>query len=659
MRKFTSTEEKIKFLKECAKKYEISGTSELSDLEYDSLYAEAQREDPDNSFFDDVGGEIDKDHVYGAILPHKIIMGSLSKSLSIEEFEIWLNNNFNSKDEPQFLIQHKIDGLSVSLLYQLGKLTQCLTRGDGVQGVDVYANCLEIKDIPQTISYKQEVEVRGEIYKDRPSFKKWKDLGYANERNFASGSLNQKDPKVTGDRELSFIAYEIVRKDDFALQSEKNDFLEQNGFKTLKSTTRVTKKGNSFTQIAKAVDVYMNSIDRSKLSYLIDGVVAKLLDIKTAKKMGGVSGNRKPKSDRAIKYPSLSAVTTIEGIEVNVGRTGNLCPVGLLKEVEIDGCKIGRVTLHNFGMIVGKDALKIGAKVRIARKSDIIPQIIEVIENKGTEFNVPTTCPSCGKSVSWDSTHVNLVCSNYDCIAQLNRKIEFWFTTIGVKGFGKGTINKLTDANALEWEGKPIISSLIEMYYMLNNDRKTEHPFRKYIYLKSQLGEKTYENLLESIKSVKEVTLAKFIEALGIENIGTSSEDIAALAPTVDEVDKLTVGDLLKINGFGVAKANSFYASWVMRRDEIRRLLKYVAIKADVKASTKLTGKKFCFTGSFSKPREELQKIVTENDGKNANSVGKDVILVWDGSEMGTKYDKAIANKNEIISETDFFKLLD
>lgn len=656
MKTFKNTEEKIKFLIECSKKYEHSGTSEISDQEYDLLYAEAQSEDPDNIFFDTVGGELE-DNVYGQKLPHKIIMGSLSKCLSIKpDFEKWLFSTFDIKDKPQFLLQHKVDGLSLSLVFdKRGKLVQALTRGNGEMGISVLANCQYIKDIPQTIPYQDEVEVRGEIYKDRSSFKEWKEKGYSDERSFAAGSLNQKDPSETGRRELSFVAYEVLRKDDFEYQQEKITFLEKMGFKTLKSTTKTTKEGNSFDQIVKAVDYYMNNIDRKSLPHLIDGVVVKLCDIKKARSMGSVA--KKPKSDKAIKYPSQTASTILLDIEVNVGRSGKLCPVGILKEVEIDGSKITRVTLHNFGMITGKDALKIGAKVIIARKNDIIPQIISVVENNGKSFEITDKCPSCGEKVEWTNSGVDLVCSNPDCISQLNNKIEYFLKEAGIEGIGPGIISKLTE---LSWEGKPIISSLPEIFYKLDNDRDKDiiHPFRKYTFLKEQFGPKNYENILESIKSVKELSLTKFLQALGISKVGSMTKEIAKIAPSISDIDNLTKGDLLKIPGFGPEKANSFINSWKIRRKEIETLLKYISIKQDVKTSTKLSGKKFCFTGSFSKSRDELEKMVEDNSGVASSSVGKGVILVHDGVITGSKFDKAKSNGNEIILEEDFLAML-
>lgn len=654
MKAFKNTEEKIELLKKAAKEYEYDGTSSLSDAEYDALYYQAKSEMPDHPFFDGVGGDLED--IVGEKLPHKIKMGSLSKCLNIRpDFEKWLKTNFSESDCPQFLLSHKLDGLSLSLVYRKGALEQALTRGDGEFGINCLANCKFINDIPKTIPCKEEVEIRGEVFKDKASFKKWKEMGYANERNFAAGSLNQpKDPSETGRRELSFTAYIVLRKDGFKNQQDKVAFLEQNGFKTLRSVSKTTKAGISLSQIVKAVEIYMNSIDRKALNYLIDGIVVKLMDIEKGEMMGTVG--KKPKSDIAIKYPSQIAESVITGIEVNVGRSGKLCPVGLLKEVEIDGSKISRVTLHNFGMITGDNALKIGAKVTIARKSDIIPQIVSILDNKGTNFVIPDKCPVCGEKVKWTNSGVDLVCENINCSGQLNKKIEFFLKGIGIEGIGQGIISKLTED--LKWEGKPIISSLDQMFYMLSNDRISDHPFQKYNFLKENLGEKTYENILESMKSVTSTSLSTFIESLGISNIGSMAKEIVKIAPDIESVDKLTAEDLMKLDGFAETKSRNFIDGWKAQRKEIEILLKYVTIKKDTKDSDKLKGKKFCFTGSFSVGRDELEKTVEKNSGSASSSVGKDVILVWDGAISGSKYDKAKKNGNKIISETEFMDML-
>jgi DNA ligase (NAD+) len=652
--------DRIAFLKYCADLYETNGTSPISDAEWDKEYYELEIIAPNDPFFEQVGGMSDE-HIYGTQVKHDVVMGSLNKSLDIPSFDKWLRSTYSKP--ASFVLEYKIDGLSLGLLYENGKLVRATTRGDGTIGIDVTKTATYVNGVLTHIPYKGRVEVRGECFKDRHDFyKNWygksskSGTPYKHPRNFASGSLNQIDPKVTKERGLDFVAYEVVQK-EFYTEVDKNRFLVQQGFPTLKDSTKRTKDNLTFDQIVKAVKRYMDRIDKATLPFMIDGIVVKLNDIKSAKKMGTTAGGRKPKSNRAVKFPPLQAETILEDVVTNVGRTGNLTPVAVLKPVDLDGAMITRATLHNYSALVGKDAIKIGAKVVIVKKGDIIPQIVEVKQNGTQDIKIPDTCPSCGEPVGWDSNKVEIICTNSNCLAQLVRKIVHWFDKIGVKGVKGKTLGRLTDKTDLEWEGHAIIESLPEVYYMLDNDRRSEHPFRKYNYLKEQFGEKMYNNILESIKSVDEVPLAKFIEALGIGKIGRTAADIIAIAPTINDIDQLTVDQVASIPGFGDKKAQGFIDGWKAQRDEIETLLKYVKVKVDTKSSDKLTGKTFCFTGSFSKPRKELQEEVVKNGGKASSSVGKDTILVWDGEEQGNKYNKAIANNNTIISEEEFTKM--
>lgn len=664
--KTLSIEDRIAFLRYCAKAYETSGCSPISDFDYDTELYELEDLDPENPFFDEVGG-IDTDHIYGTLMKHTVIMGSLTKCTSIDKVITFLISVYkNPNCAPSFVLQHKIDGTSIGCHYDNGKLIRVMSRGDGITGVDITENAKKVRGVRLTIPDKSKVEVRGECHKNRQDFyKRWHlSVGgtYKHPRNFTAGVMNSKDPKDVEEAELDFIAYEAVQK-DFDTETEKNRYLEAQGFKTLNSSTKRTKEGITFDQVVRAVTIYMDSIDRANLTYNIDGIVMKLDNIKEAKKLGTTSGGRKPKANRAVKFPALEVESVLRDVLKQVGRTGVIKPVGIVDGVDLDGAIIRKASLHNYGALIHKDSIKIGSHVMIAKKGDIIPQITRIKSMGNTPIDIPTHCPECNSKLEWTISKkgekVDLICENEDCIAQLNKKIEYWFKNIGVKGFGKGTIAKLTDIEELEWDGKSIISSLAEMYYLLDNDRKTEHPFRKYAYLKTQMGEKTYDNLLESIKSVKEVSLPVFIKALGIGHIGSSSIDIANIAPTIEDIDKLTVDDLLKIDNFGDAKANSFIDSWKARRKEIDMLLKYVAIVAVKNASDKLKGKKFCFTGSFESPtRGEMEKMVGENGGKLA-SVSKDLTaLVYDEETMKGKYEKAVALKIPIITQKDFLALL-
>ena len=659
-----SVEERVKYLEKCAELYETGGNSPLTDDQYDAEKEACQKLMPDHPFFSSVGG-IDIEAAKGFDrVTHRYIMGSLCKDPSPEEFGNWLEKTYGKDiDKLVALIQLKVDGCSFCLKYQDKKFVQGVSRGDGITGLDYSNNIRQVRGFKDTISSDGYVEIKGEIYKNLSEFKRdYEGKGFTSARNMASGTMALLDPMEIKKRNLDFVAYE-VRGIEFKTETDKIKFLIDNGFNTLKDyTTKISCSGRKIEDITRAIKNYMDRVDRSKLPFLVDGIVFKNNNIPWSESLGTTDGGKRPKGMRAVKFPCEAKETTLIKVISQVGRTGVVKPVGIVDSVDLGGANCQKASLHNYGALIKNGAINIGSKVLLERRGDIIPQVTKVISLGNVNIDIPTNCPECNSILNWTENEkgekVDLVCENINCIAQLNKKIDFWFKTIGVKDFGQKTIAKLTDKDILSWEGRQIISSLVEMYYLLDNDRASEHPFRKYQYLKDQLGEKTYENLLESIHSVKEIDLSTFIEALGIARIGSMSKDIVAIAPTIDKIDLLKVEEIQNISGFGPVKSQNFISEWATRRDEIRRLLKYVNIKQVVKASDKLAGLKFCFTGSFSQGRDELQKVVIDNGGKASSSVGKGVILVWDGSMTGGKHSKAVSEGNKIISEADFFKML-
>ena len=632
-----TTEEKIAFLRKCAAAYETNGKSPISDAEYDALYEEAQSEDPNNPFFDEVGG-LEEQHIYGTRVAHEVTMGSLLKSKNIEDFKKWLTTVYTNLWGAIFALQHKVDGLSLGCVYNNGKLLRVVTRGDGITGVDVTKNAKFVSGIPETISCKDDVEVRGECYKDREDFyANW--VGeYENPRNFCSGAINQKDANVTKERGLDFIAYEVVRK-EFDNEQDKLSFLIDNGFQTLTKTTEYV-KGN-YEEIVKAVKKYMDAIDRDKLAYKIDGIVVKLCDIKRAKEMGSVSEGKKPRSNRAVKFPCEQVVTTIENVEYAVGRIGSISIVGLLKPVRLNETTVKRVSLHNFKFIEELD-LKIGSEILLQKSGEIIPYVVrKVSDTKGAiPIVVPTSCPSCHSKLEWDDTHTTKFCHNPNCPSQLVSKIDHWFKTIGVKGIGEGIITKLVD-------GK-FVYSLADMYNLTRNKAK----------LGDLMGKTTTQNILISIESVGELTLAKFIEALGIGKIGTMSSRITDMAGTIEAIDELKASDLLAIDGFAEKKAHGFVNGWHEQREEITELLGFITIKEKKMKSGGLDGKSFCITGTLSKGRKEFVALIEDNGGRFSSSVNAKLDYLICGEECGSKKDKAEKLGIKIIEEKDFLRMV-
>lgn len=624
-----SIEDRIAYLQKCAKDYYNNGKSELTDAEYDAEYDALQELVPDNPFFQEVGAE-GETHIYGTKVKHQVIMGSLHKSKNVSDFLTWLKSVYSG--EIEVVLQHKVDGLSLGCIYQDGKLVSAVTRGDGITGVDVTPNAKFVYGVKETIAYTGEVEVRGEVYKDKKDFYKNWAGEYANPRNFTAGSLNQKDPQITKDRQLSFIAYEVVRK-DFSHETWKLKWLVDNGFETLSTVTK--KVTGDLDKVAKAVKYYMDSIDRANLPYDIDGIVVKLNDIKKAKALGTTSEGKRPKANRAVKFPCEQKVATLRDIEWNIGRTGQLTPVGLLEPVELAGTTVKRVSLHNIKNIRTLQ-LRPGAQVLLQKSGDIIPYVVRKIADGQGKFSMPANCPSCGTVLEWDAEQVTKWCTGTSCPAQMASSIEHWFKKLGVKGVGPAIIETLLQ--------KGSVKSISDMYNLQD--------------MSSVFGDKAFKNIKDAVNSVKEITLAKFIEALGIGQIGTMAKDIVGVAPTIEDVDKLTVADIVKIEGFADTKASSFINGWKGQRQEIDKILQSVKIVQPKRDSNKLNGKMFCITGTLSKGRKEFQDLIESNGGKFSSSVSSKLDYLICGEDCGSKKEKAEKAGVAIISENDFIKLL-
>lgn len=635
MKKITA--EKIELLKRCAKQYEANGKSDLTDAEYDALMEEVRKENPS---FDIVGAELDEEHIYGQKIKHEVIFGSLNKCPNIDSFLDWIKKSYSDTKSLVFVVQNKIDGLAMGCVYKGGDLQTVATRGDSAEGVDVTSNGKFIEGIPLKIKCKDDVEIRGECYKDRSDFyKNW--VGeYENPRNFCSGSVNQSNPEITKERGLSFLAYEVVRK-DFAKEIDKIGFLSDNKFNTLEKSTLVI-KNSSPEEIAEKVKEFMDSTDRDALPYSIDGIVVKINDLSIKREMGCVSEGRKPRANMAVKFPCQQVVTTIKSVEFSVGKNGKLAPVAILEPVRLNETTVKKVTLHNIKFIEEKK-LKIGSEILIQKSGEIIPYCVRKISDtkNATPILIPSTCPSCSEKVERNSTGVDLVCNNLNCVGQLNNRIEYYLKELGIKGIGENTIGALIQGS--------YIKSISDMYNLLPHKDELSEVF----------GNKAFANILEAMNGVTEVSLPTFISALSIANIGTMSSKLPVT--TIEEVDKLTEEDIIAIDGFGPTKSKSFVSGWKKMRSEISELLKHIKIKeASMKSKkgSKLDGLSFCITGTLSKTRNEFVQDIENAGGRFSSSVGKSLNYLICGEDCGSKKDKAEKLGVKTISESEFNKML-
>lgn len=642
--KTLSLEDRIGYLRYCAELYEKNGTSPTTDDEYDTEREDCRLIRPDHSFFSEVGGRLDFDnvHVYGTKVKHKYIMGSLEKDPNPELFGKWFKNTFGKEIEKVVaILQLKVDGSSFCLKYQDKNLIQAVSRGDGFVGIDYTSNAQYIRGVQKQINAQGYVEIKGEVYKNKQDFEKFCAKDFANDRNYTAGAINQKNPLITKERKLDFIAYE-VRGINFEKESEKIQFLIDNGFETLKDyTSKIDCSGKTVEDIVNVVKNFMNKFDRNTLPFSVDGAVFKLMDISWAESLGTTDGGKRSKSSRAIKFLTEKAETILQGIEWNIGRVGSLTPVGLLKPTHLAGTTVKRVTLHNLKEMSERLGItRLGAKVVLEKRGDIIPKITSVIsDGNGEKIKVPDECPSCGNKLKWDSTNTTKFCYNENCPSQLISNVEHFFKTIDVLGIGEGIITELVSVQKK-------VTCISDMYSL--NEYKDE--------LSEVFGHKAFENILTAVNSVRELSLAKFIEALGIGKVGTMAKDITAIAPTMKDLDNLKEEDIISIQGFGPTKAHNFVLGWKSQRSEIDKLLKHIKIKeVDMsKKGKKLEGLSFCITGKLSKTRDEYVAIIEENGGKWASGVSKSLSFLICGEDSGSKLDKANKLGIKILTEDEF-----
>lgn len=629
-----------------SRKYYVDDMPEISDFEFDTLFSqlvEYEQKYPEfaseNSPTKRVGGNpIDK---FDKVI-HNIPMGSLNDVFSYDEIREFLNK-FNPDTE--YSIECKIDGLSVSLLYNNGKLIRGATRGDGVIGENVTHNIITIKSIPLNIDYTGLLEVRGEVYMPRESFvalnKIREENGeqlFANPRNAAAGSLRQLDSSITAKRKLDIFVFNIQACDkSFDTHKEGIDFLKELGFKII-----------PYTIISKSYDEIINHIDcigdmRSNLSFDIDGVVININSLQQRITAGEVA--MRPKWSVAYKFPPERKETKLIDIIINVGRTGVLTPNAVLEPVRLAGTTVSRATLHNIDYIHERD-IRIGDYVYVQKAGDIIPEItgieIKKRENDLPVYQMPESCPSCGEPVIRDQTEAAVRCTNGLCPAQLLRNIEHFVSrnAMNIDGLGTAIIKLLCDNG--------LVKNITDIYKL--NAENLE--------LLERMGKKSAQNLVTAIENSKSNGLDRLIYALGIRQVGDKAAKV--LANRYGDIERfftLTVDDLTFIDDIGDITAENIvnYFSHPQTRVIVDELKSHgvntIYENTDIKGN-QLDGLTFVLTGTLpSITREEAEAIITAHGGKVMSSVSKKTNYVLAGSEAGTKLAKAEKLGIEIIDQ--------
>ncbi len=636
-------------------KYYVEDSPEISDFEFDALLKELEDLEEqypelkkDNSPTSRVGGEAVS--VFAEVV-HAVPMQSLQKAFSETEILDFDRRVREIIPNPQYVVEHKIDGLSVSVEYVNGELVRGSTRGDGITGEDVTENIKTIRSIPlklkDNIPY---LEVRGEVFMSNTEFAKLNAVLeeteqplFANPRNAAAGSLRQLDSKIASKRHLDIFIFNIQQIEGVEINShiEGLMFLKEQGFKTILNDRIFSSIEDAYAEIKKIGD------ERDTLYFGIDGAVIKVNDFASRELMGATA--KFPRWAIAYKYPAEQQTTVIKDIKIQVGRTGVLTPLAILDTVRIAGSNVSKATLHNIDYIKEKD-IKINDTVVVEKAGDIIPAVVEVVKSKRTgaeiEFDMPKTCPECGAEVVREDGESAYRCTGISCPAQRLRNIIHFVsrTAMDIDGLGGSNVEKLSENGFIE--------TAADLYYL---------DFEKASELRG-FGEKWAKNLSNSLKKSKSNPLYRLIFGLGIRHIGEkAAKTLAAHYKNIDNLMNATVEEMAQLSDFGVVMAESVvdFMSKTQNIEFINRLkeagVNCVDTSGENITDNRFEGKVFVLTGTLEKyKRSEAAEIIEQLGGKTSSSVSKKTSYVLAGSEAGSKLDKANSLGITVISEDEF-----
>lgn len=651
-------EELTNILNDANYKYYVLDEPTITDQEYDKYLRELEELEQkykefarDDSPTKRVGGEVLDSFKK---VTHKIPMMSLSDVFSESEV---VNFDERIKKEgirPQYVCELKIDGLSVSLLYEHGKLVRAATRGDGVVGEDITHNVKTIKSVPLTLNEDIDIEVRGEIYMSKKSLEKVNlerikngEKPLQNARNGAAGSIRQLDSKVAAKRGLDVWIYHLPNPLDYGIHThyEALEFMKKLGFKTNPNNRLV----NNINEVLEFISE--KNAERKSLPYDIDGIVIKVNNIDQQQELGFTA--KYPKWATAYKFPAEEVLTRLNDIIFTVGRTGQITPNAVLDPVIVMGSTIARATLHNENYIKEKD-LRIGDIVSIRKAGDVIPEVVEVKKERRTgnekNFEMIHNCPICGTNLVKKEGQVDYFCLNEHCPT---RKIESLIhfaerDAMNIDGLGEKIMEDFFNFSFIR---------TIPDIYLLQTHREDLTRLEGY-------GEKSVTKLLEAIEKSKSNSLEKLLFGLGIPHVGSkTAKIIASHYHNIDNIVKATLEDLSSINDIGEIIAKSI-VDYFQKEDNkiiIERLkqyginMNYLGQKI-IKDET-FYGKTFVLTGTMTEyKRDEAKNLIENYGGKTSSSVSKKTDVVIAGAEPGSKYDKAVELGITIWSEEDFKK---
>jgi len=653
--------------------YHVLNRQEISDAALDSLKHELYK--LEQQFPELITPDSPTQRIAGKPLEgfrkikHKTPMLSIEDIFSKEELQDWIDYLKRLAPNAQFnyFAELKIDGFAITLIYKNGIFICGATRGDGKTGEDVTQNLKTIESIPLKLEIRGntptkrnkekikklieegEIEIRGEVYMEKKKFEKLnKELekkgqkSYTNPRNLAAGSIRQLDPKLAASRPLNFLAYDITTDLGQKTHFEEHQILPILGFKT--------DKGKECQSLQEIIDFWKaTEKKREKYPFQIDGIVVNVNQNSIFEKLGVVG--KSPRGVRAFKFSPKQATTKILNIKIQIGRTGITTPVAILKPVEVGGVTISRATLHNEDEIK-RLGVKIGDTVIVGRAGDVIPDVIQVLPELRTgeekTFKMPEKCPACNTKLVKEEGEVAWRCPNPKCPAR-EREYFYHFVSKGafdIVGLGPKIIDRLLDIG--------LISDPADLFLLKEKDLSSLERF----------AEKSAKNLISAIQSKKEITLSRFIYALGIRNIGEETAQILSRHfGYFEKLKNASLEEFQEIKDIGPVVAKSIFDFFQEKRNlKLIKKLKQVDVKIISEKKPKfqpLEGKTFVLTGTLeSMTRDEAKEKIRELGGDISESVSKKTDYVIIGKKPGSKYKEAKEVGTKIIKEKEFLKLI-
>ena len=662
--------------------YYNQAAPEISDTEFDSLWSELKRLDPHNPQLEMVGS----DSIPGSEkVIHLFPMRSLDKATTIKEIHHFVSET--TANGRQFVCQPKLDGSALSIEYRRGRLVRAATRGNGTRGEDVTANARRISNVPESINWEGDCHIRGEVIMPLSTFHEKYSSIAPNPRNLAAGCLRQKtkDSGKAKPEDLIFLAYDVKFPDPnsshpdsptppvFIFDSDSNDWLSTIGIQIAGNTVIAEEDSTKVTEKISSITEYWTE-KRGSIEWEIDGVVIKL-DLISKRESLGMTAHH-PRWALAWKFPPEEAHTVLMDVDWQVGRTGTITPVARVAPVTVSGVTVENITLHNPGE-VDRLQIAIGDKVKIVRRGDVIPKIVEVIgkaaktdiegrtHSDGSKFDeelpdysqiiVPTLCPRCDTNLIQDGAFIR--CTNMNCPSRLERTILYWARSLEMDGIGEKLAKQLCS------EG--LVKSLPDLYTLEISD----------ISNLERMGLKSATNVIKELESSKRISLSMFLSALGIPGIGpelatsvanqvTSIENLLYLVnqrnENIDE-NNSAVTQLIEIDGIGVKVANQILDGLTIRMDTVKKLQTHLDIYSESKplSNGSLSGNTFCITGTLTRSRKEIALLIKSNGGKVVGSVSKNLNYLLAGESAGSKLENAISLGVQVISESQLNEMLE